>query len=282
MKEPEFLEEADVGVLIRPWLDVLDELLELSPTISDPQHVAAGNRNRASDADLRPLQPLPQTPQSRYPAAPDPRPMNPEDNRRLSVNPQVEVERTADVLAHPAPRATRSIRAETAGSSGLALGPNQRGKAGGEIEASTPVMAMAHQRTRRRCRLANPSSSTRVDRATHVAVLVRPIEGREWRFDARRRLGIPERGFWIPIGGSRSGRTREGRFRDEALRVARCGGRRPVPFRAGLGLVRARCGPAGSSSHVRACRVCRLSGRMRPDQCSHRKRRACLHRRHPR
>src|SRR5438105_282630 len=43
--------------------------------------------------------------------------------------------------AHPAPRATRAIRAETAGSSGLALGPNQRGKGGGEVEASLPVMA---------------------------------------------------------------------------------------------------------------------------------------------
>lgn len=52
--------------------------------------------------------------------------------------------------AHPAPRATRSIKAETAGSSGLALGPNQRGKGGGEVEASVPVMAMAHQRTRPR------------------------------------------------------------------------------------------------------------------------------------
>src|SRR5579872_5210949 len=56
--------------------------------------------------------------------------------------------------AHPAPRATRAIRAETAGSSGLALGPNQRGKRGGELEASIPVMAMAHQRTRGRVRLA--------------------------------------------------------------------------------------------------------------------------------
>ena len=45
--------------------------------------------------------------------------------------------------AHPAPRATRAIRAETAGSSGLDLGPNQRGKAGGEVEASIPVMAIA-------------------------------------------------------------------------------------------------------------------------------------------
>jgi hypothetical protein len=45
--------------------------------------------------------------------------------------------------AHPAPRATRAIRAETAGSSGLALGPNQRGKGGEEVEASIPVMAMA-------------------------------------------------------------------------------------------------------------------------------------------
>src|ERR1700693_5987830 len=54
--------------------------------------------------------------------------------------------------AHPAPRATRSIRAETAGSSGLALGPNQRGKGEGEVEPSIPVMAMAHQRTRGRVR----------------------------------------------------------------------------------------------------------------------------------
>src|SRR5512133_358708 len=50
--------------------------------------------------------------------------------------------------AHSASRATRAIRAETAGSSALALGPNQRGNPEGEVEASTPVMAMAHQRTR--------------------------------------------------------------------------------------------------------------------------------------
>jgi hypothetical protein len=36
-------------------------------------------------------------PQSRYPAAADPGPVNPEDNRRLSVYPQVEVEPTAHV-----------------------------------------------------------------------------------------------------------------------------------------------------------------------------------------
>src|SRR5215208_4964337 len=50
--------------------------------------------------------------------------------------------------AHSASRATRAIRAETAGSSALALGPNQRGNPEGEVEASTPVMTMAHQRTR--------------------------------------------------------------------------------------------------------------------------------------
>src|SRR5262249_18439996 len=38
----ELLEEADVGVLVRPWLHVIDELVKLSPTISDPQEVAAG------------------------------------------------------------------------------------------------------------------------------------------------------------------------------------------------------------------------------------------------
>jgi hypothetical protein len=76
---------------------VTDELLNLSPTITDPQEVAAGNPNRPSDADLRPLEPLPQAPQSRYPAAAHPGPMNPEDNRRLSVYPHIEVEPTADV-----------------------------------------------------------------------------------------------------------------------------------------------------------------------------------------
>src|SRR6476469_10360180 len=93
----ELLEEADVGVLVRPWLNVIDELLDLSPTISDPQEVAAGDRNRPSDADLCPLEPLPQAPQCRYPAAADPRPVNTEDNRRLRVDPHVEVEPTADV-----------------------------------------------------------------------------------------------------------------------------------------------------------------------------------------
>src|SRR4029079_4971472 len=46
VKASELLEEADVGVLVRPWLDVIDELLELSPTTIDPHEVAAGNRNR--------------------------------------------------------------------------------------------------------------------------------------------------------------------------------------------------------------------------------------------
>src|SRR3954453_16436341 len=93
----ELLEQADVGVLARRWLDVIDELLNLRPTISSPQQVAAGDRNRPSDTDLRPLEPLPQTPQSRDPPAADPGPMNPEDNRRLGVYPHVEVEPTADV-----------------------------------------------------------------------------------------------------------------------------------------------------------------------------------------
>ena len=146
------LEYADVGVLVRQWLHVIDEFLKLSPTISDPQKVAAGNRNRLSDADLRPLEPFPQAPQSRDSPAADPGPVNPEDNRRLSVYPDVEVESTADVCP-PGSARTRSITAETAGSSALALGPNQRGKGGGEVEASIPVMPMAHQRTRGRVRL---------------------------------------------------------------------------------------------------------------------------------
>ena len=76
---------------------MLDEFLKLSPTISDPQEVAAGNPNRPSDADLGPLEPFPQAPQSRDSPAADPGPVNPEDNRRFSVYPQVEVESTADI-----------------------------------------------------------------------------------------------------------------------------------------------------------------------------------------
>jgi hypothetical protein len=62
VKPSEFLEQADVGVLICPWLDVIDELLKLSPTISDPQEVAARMPNRPSDADRRSLEPLAQAP----------------------------------------------------------------------------------------------------------------------------------------------------------------------------------------------------------------------------
>jgi hypothetical protein len=58
----ELLEEADVGVLARRWLDVTDELLELSPTISDPQEVTTGDRHRLSNADWRRLEPLPEAP----------------------------------------------------------------------------------------------------------------------------------------------------------------------------------------------------------------------------
>jgi hypothetical protein len=41
---------------------MIDELVKLSPTTSDPQEVAAGNPNRPGDADLGPLEPLPQAP----------------------------------------------------------------------------------------------------------------------------------------------------------------------------------------------------------------------------
>src|SRR5581483_4827580 len=94
---PELLEQADVGPLVRPWLDVVDELLRLSPPVSGPQEVAAGSRNRPRDAGLCALEPLPQAPQPRYPAASGPGPVDPQDNRGLSVDPHVEVERTADV-----------------------------------------------------------------------------------------------------------------------------------------------------------------------------------------
>src|SRR2546430_16278269 len=37
----EFLEEADVGVLGRGWVHVIDEMLRVRPTIRNPQEVAA-------------------------------------------------------------------------------------------------------------------------------------------------------------------------------------------------------------------------------------------------
>jgi hypothetical protein len=130
---------------------VTDELLHLSPAIADPQQVAAGNPNRPGDADLGPLEPLPQAPQSRYPAAAHPGPMNPEDNRRLSVYPHAEVEPIAHIGPSGPSRDTgdqgRDGRVIRAGSRSE---PARQGR--GEVEASIPVMAMAHQRTRGRVR----------------------------------------------------------------------------------------------------------------------------------
>src|SRR5947209_18115079 len=40
VKASELLEQADIGVLVRPWPDVIDKFLNLSPTISNPQEVA--------------------------------------------------------------------------------------------------------------------------------------------------------------------------------------------------------------------------------------------------
>src|SRR5215471_16553701 len=68
----ELLEQAEGGVLAGRRLDVTDELLKLNPAVSDPQQVAAGNPNPPGDADLRPPEPLPQAPESRYPPAADP------------------------------------------------------------------------------------------------------------------------------------------------------------------------------------------------------------------
>src|SRR4051794_20756455 len=88
----ELLEQADVGALLRPWLHVVHELLAPSQTISDPHEVEPENRNRPGDADLRRLEASPHPPQSRNPPAADPGPVDAEDNRRLSVYPQGEVE----------------------------------------------------------------------------------------------------------------------------------------------------------------------------------------------
>jgi hypothetical protein len=92
--------------------------------------------------------------------------------------------------AHPTPRATRAIRAETAGSSGLARGPNQRGKAGGEVEASIPVMAM-------------PTSAPEEGSAgEHGAILQRRHDGRHPAALSARLITIVETSSWSvkPLG----------------------------------------------------------------------------------
>jgi hypothetical protein len=165
----ELLEYADVGVLVRPWLHVIDELLKLSPTISDPQEVAAGNRNRPGDADLRPLEPFPQAPQSRDSPAADPGPVNPEDNWRLSVYPQVEVESTADVCpSDPARDAVDQGRDGRIIWAGSRSEPARQGRGRGRsFDSGHGNGPPAHPTEGPP---ANPSSSTRVDRATHVPV----------------------------------------------------------------------------------------------------------------
>jgi hypothetical protein len=97
VKASELLEEADAGALVRGRLDVLDELLELCPTAGNPHGVAAGDRNWPSDAHVRLLEPLPQPPQSHDALSSNPGPVNPEDDGRIGVDPDVEVEITADV-----------------------------------------------------------------------------------------------------------------------------------------------------------------------------------------
>src|SRR6202042_1767668 len=64
------------------------------------QRPSGGRSRKSESAERRGLASdgaLPQAPQSRDSAAADPGPVNPEDNRRLSVYPHVEVEPTADV-----------------------------------------------------------------------------------------------------------------------------------------------------------------------------------------
>src|ERR1700722_9194384 len=169
VKASELLEDADIGVLVGPWLHVIDELLELSPTISDPQEVAAGNPNRPCDADLRPLEPFPQAPQSRDSPASDPGPVNPEDNRRLSVYSQVEVESTADVCpSGPVRDAVDQGRDGRIIWAGSRSKPARQGRGRGRSFDSghgngPPAHPTEGPPT-------NPSSSTRVDCATHEPV----------------------------------------------------------------------------------------------------------------
>src|SRR5581483_5403298 len=92
-----FLEEADVGVLVRRWLDVIDVLLKLSPTTRDPHDVAAHRWHWPSDANSCALESLAQPSQPEHPAASWPRPVYPEDNRPRSLYSHVEVEGAADV-----------------------------------------------------------------------------------------------------------------------------------------------------------------------------------------
>jgi hypothetical protein len=92
--------------------------------------------------------------------------MNPEDNRRLSVYPQVEVERTADVC--PSGPARDAV---DQGRDGRIIWAGSRSKPARQGRGKGRGFDSGHgdgPRTRRRVRLANPSSSTRVDRATHV------------------------------------------------------------------------------------------------------------------
>src|SRR5580700_6917682 len=146
---------------------MIDELLNLGPAISDPKEVAAGNPNRPGDADLRPPEPFPQAPQSRDSPAADPGPVNPEDNRRLSVYPHVEVESTADVCpSGPARDAVDQGRDGRIIWAGSRSKPARQGRARGRSFASGHGNGPPAHPTEGPP--ANPSSSTRVDRATDV------------------------------------------------------------------------------------------------------------------
>src|ERR1700722_20546717 len=115
------------------------------------------------------MEPLPQAPQSRDSAAADPGPVNPEDNRRLSVYPHVEVEPTADVCpSGPARDAVDQGRDGRIIWAGSRSQPARQGRGKGRSfdsgHGNGPPVPPTEGPP------ANRSSSTRVDRATHVPV----------------------------------------------------------------------------------------------------------------
>jgi hypothetical protein len=193
--------------------------------------------------------------------------VNPEDNRRLSVYPHVEVERTAYVCPSGPSRDAgdqgRDGRVIWAGSRSE---PARQGR--GRRRSFDSGHGNGPPAHRRRVRLATPSSSTRVDRATHVpfrdarqraqrtfslddqlhisAVLRRPT--RSERSGAPASL-TPERGApsalpasFIAAGQQEGNKTR----RDRPRRIS-CDGRR---LRVTEGLVSFRLGRSGRSGRL--------------------------------
>src|SRR5262245_3207016 len=131
----ELLEQPQVRLLAWAWLHMRDKFFEFRPAATDPGELPTEDRRRLGDPNSCALESLAQPAQSRHTAARRPWSMHPQDERCSGVEPDVEVERAADVLPRPCRRDLIEQRGDR-GVIGAGPWPEPPGRGGGGVNAS--------------------------------------------------------------------------------------------------------------------------------------------------